>query len=177
MSGGPAAMAAPRASVDAAAFRATMRRLAAGVTVVTSRHGARLNGMTATAVCSVSADPPLVLVVVNRRNASHELITRGRAFALNFLGADQSELANLFAASGGKRFDTIPHRLGKTGCPLLEGCTALVECELETLHDVATHTVFIGRVIDNETSQSAPLTYHDARFWALRPIDGQRGVD
>ncbi|SCW66624.1 flavin reductase family protein [Ancylobacter rudongensis] len=174
MSGERTAKAASRASVDEAAFRATMRRLAAGVTVVTSRHGARLNGMTATAVCSVSADPPLVLVVVNRSNASHELITQGRAFALNFLSADQSELASLFAKRGDKPFDTIPHRLGKTGCPLLEGCTALVECELETLHDVATHTVFIGRVIDNETSECAPLTYHDARFWALQALNQQR---
>lgn len=174
MSGEPRAMTESRASVDAAAFRATMRRLAAGVTVVTSRHGARQNGMTATAVCSVSADPPLVLVVVNRSNASHELITRGGAFALNFLGADQSDLATLFAGSGAKPFDTIPHRLGKTGCPLLKGCVALIECELERLHDVATHTVFIGRVIDNEIAQGAPLTYHDARFWALQVIDQQR---
>ncbi|PZQ18867.1 MAG: flavin reductase [Ancylobacter novellus] len=159
----------PQESADPAAFKSAMRRLAAGVTVVTSRHGATVNGMTATAVCSVSAEPPLVLIVVNRSSASHGVIARGRAFALNFLGDGQSGLATYFASRDGKTFDSVPHVVGTTGCPLIEGCAARLDCVVEDQHDQGTHTIFVGRVLQAETSDSAPLVYGDATFHGLRP--------
>lgn len=159
----------PQTSADPTAFKSAMRRLASGVTVVTSRHGATVNGMTATAVCSVSADPPLVLVVVNRSSASHGVIARGRAFALNFLGEEQAGLAAYFAGRDGKTFDAVPHSSGATGCPLIEGCAARLECVVESQYDEGTHTIFVGRALQAESSDSAPLVYGDAAFHALRP--------
>ena len=161
--------AAPEPDLDPAAFKAAMRRLAAGVTVVTSRHDATVNGMTATAVCSVSAEPPLVLVVVNRSSASHGVIARGRAFALNFLGDDQAQIASYFAGRDGKTFEAAPHRIGATGCPLLEGCAAQLECLVETQHDQGTHTIFVGRVLHAQTGDAAPLAYCDGAFKGLAP--------
>lgn len=160
---------APEPSVEPAAFKAAMRRLAAGVTVVTSRHGPTLNGMTATAVCSVSAEPPLVLVAVNRASASHRVIERGKAFALNFLGDDQAELATYFAGRDGKTFEEAPHRFGVTGCPLLEGCAAQLECVLESQHHEGTHTIFVGRVLHAKAGEASPLVYCDTAFRGLRP--------
>lgn len=164
-----AMLAEPAATVDPAAFKAAMRRLVAGVAVVTSRHGATVNGMTATAVCSVSADPPLVLAVLNRASASHGVVARGGAFALNLLGDDQSDLASYFAGRDGKTFDAVPHRFGATGCPLIEGSAAQLECVVERQHDEGTHTIFVGRVLSAETSESAPLAYCDAAFRRLSP--------
>lgn len=155
--------------LDPAAFKSAMRRLAGGVTVVTSRHGATVNGMTATAVCSVSADPPLVLVVLNRASASHGVVARGGAFALNFLAEDQVEIATYFAGRDGKTFDAVPHRLGVTGCPLIEGAAAKLECVVDSQHDEGTHTIFVGSVLHAETAENAPLAYCDGAFKTLGP--------
>jgi flavin reductase (DIM6/NTAB) family NADH-FMN oxidoreductase RutF len=160
----------PLPNATAADFKAAMRRLAGGVTVITSRHGTSANGMTATAVCSVSADPPLVLVVVNRSSASHPLIAKGGAFAINVLAEDQTELARYFAGGDAKTFDGAPHDVGPTGCPLLSGCVARFECVLENAHDEGSHTIFVGRAIQASSEERRPLAYHDAAFHALRPL-------
>lgn len=170
MSAAAVMRAAPEPGVDPATFKAAMRRLAAGVTVVTSRHDATVNGMTANAVCSVSAEPPLVLVVLNQSSASHGVVSRGEAFALNFLSDTQSELATYFAGRDGKTFDAVPHRLGATGCPLIEGCAARLDCVLESRHDEGTHTIFVGRVLHAETGDGSPLIYGDSAFHGLKPI-------
>ncbi len=168
MSEAAAARAHPAPSADAADFKAALRRLAAGVTVVTSRHGETVNGMTATAVCSVSAEPPLALVVVNRKSVSHGVISRGGAFALNVLAEDQVELATYFAGGDAKTFDAAPHRIGSTGCPLLRGCAAQLECVVVSEHDEGTHTIFVGRAIEAAAGDVAPLAYCDAAFQVLR---------
>lgn len=170
MSAAAAVAPAAERSADPAAFKAAMRRLASGVTVVTSRHGDVSNGMTATAVCSVSADPPLALIVVNRGGASHGVISRGGVFALNFLGEDQAGLAGYFARGDGKSFDAAPHAFGVTGCPLLAGCAAQLECVVESAHDAGTHTIFVGRAVRASAGNAAPLAYHDAAFRGLRPL-------
>jgi flavin reductase (DIM6/NTAB) family NADH-FMN oxidoreductase RutF len=157
-------------SADPADFKAAMRRLASGVTVVTSRHAGIVNGMTATAVCSVSAEPPRVLVVVNRNASSHGLIQKGGAFALNFLGEDQAALASYFAGGEAKSFDGAPHVLGETGCPLLLGCAAQLECVVEDAHDGGTHTLFVGRAVQAAAGDGGALVYHDAAFQGLRPL-------
>lgn len=156
--------------VEPAAFKAAMRRLAAGVTVVTSRHGATVNGMTATAVCSVSAEPPLVLVVVNRSAASHDVISKGRCFGLSFLAESQSEIARYFAGAEAKTFDEIRHTVGTTGCPLIDEVAARLECVVETAYDQGSHTIFVGRVLGADAGQAAPLVYGDGAFHGLERL-------
>jgi len=151
-------------SVDTAAFKGAMRLLPAGVAVITSRNGGRMNGMTATAVTSVSAEPPLVLAVVNRSSRSHELIALGAAFAINILSEGQEQTAEFFAGQAEKPFAGIAHRIGVTGCPVLEGCAVSLELSLHDAHDVGTHTLFIGRVVDAVTTAHPPLLYHNGSF-------------
>ncbi len=78
-----------------------MRQLAAGVTLITSAHGGRRSGLTATAVCSVSAEPPQLLVCINQRAETYVTVQRSGAFAVNLLASDQHRLAEIFAGAGG----------------------------------------------------------------------------
>jgi flavin reductase len=152
------------AIVDAATFKFVMRRLAASVTVITSRHGQDFNGMTATAVCSVSAEPPLVLVVVNRASNSYSMISGGGRFALNILREDQADVANYFARQGDKSFDDLSHEFGLTGCPLLTACVATVECTVDSAFNCGSHTIFVGRVVNTAVRQETPLLYFNGNF-------------
>ncbi|MFG1360572.1 flavin reductase family protein [Xanthobacter pseudotagetidis] len=163
--------AAARPAVDADAFKAGMRALAAGVTVITSCADGRLNGMTATAVCSVSASPPRLLVVVNRESASHDLIARGAAFAVNLLAHHQEPLAARFAQRIERPFEGLAFAQGQTGCPLLEEAAASLECRLDDRHEAGTHTIFIGEVVHVRTADAAPLLYFSGAYRRLAPRD------
>src|SRR5260370_8529806 len=77
-----------RESVEAERYRDAMRRVPAAVTIVTTQHDNEANGLTATAVCSVTADPPQVLVCVNREASAHSVLARSRRFVVNFLSQD-----------------------------------------------------------------------------------------
>jgi flavin reductase len=152
------------ASVSPADFKAAMRRFASTVNVVTSGCGTVLNGMTATAVCSVSADPPSVLVVVNQSNRSHALIEKSGAYTVNVLSASQQHLADHFATSSIAPFASVPHSLGLNKCPIIDNCTSYLECVVESRMRSGTHSVFIGRVVASGESDRLPLIYHDGKF-------------
>ncbi|MCL8382546.1 flavin reductase family protein [Xanthobacter aminoxidans] len=166
--------AAPLATqpVDAADFKAAMRVLAASVTVITSRRGDQLNGMTATAVCSVSTAPPQILAVVNRETTSHGLIADSGAFAVNILAAHQQELAGRFARRLDRPFEDVAHGLGETGCPLLAEAVAVIECRLRERHHAGTHTIFVGEVVGVSCRGAEPLLYFDGSYRRLAAADG-----
>lgn len=103
-----------------------------------------------------------MLVVVNRKSASHGVITRGRTFGLNFLGEHQASLASYFAGGDAKTFGAAPHSVGTTGCPLLEGCAAQLECVVESMYDQGTHTIIVGRAVEAAAGVAPPLAYCDA---------------
>ncbi len=150
------------------AFRAAMRRMAGTVCVVTALDGGGERcGITATSVTSVSAEPPALLVCVNRASAVHGALTRGRLFCVNVLSADQEETARLFAAAASQdeRFAEAGWRAGQGGVPVLDGCQATFVCEVAERHAFATHTVFIGIVVEAAAATAgAPLIYHDGRY-------------
>lgn len=157
--------------VDGMDFKAAMRMLAASVTVITSRRGDQLNGMTATAVCSVSTAPPQILAVVNCETTSHGLITHSGAFAVNILAAHQQDLAGRFARRLDQPFEGVAHGLGKIGCPLLEDAVAVLECQLRERHQASTHTIFVGEVVGVSYRGAEPLLYFDGAFRRLAAAD------
>lgn len=157
--------------VDVADFKAAMRALAASVTVITSRRGDQINGMTATAVCSVSTTPPQVLAVVNRETTSHGLIADSGAFAVNILAEHQQDLAGRFARRLETPFDGVGHGRGDTGCPLLDDAVAVLECRLRERHDAGTHTIFVGEVVGVRSRPAAPLLYFDGGYRRLGARD------
>lgn len=155
------------ASVDTAQFKAAMRCIASTVTVITSRMGTVSNGMTATAICSVSAEPPCVLVVINQNNRSHASIERAGAFAINVLSEQQIPLAQHFASKADAPLERIDHRLGLTGAPILEGCASHLECVVESRMTSGTHSVFIARVVSTRDTEDLPLLYRNGQFVTL----------
>lgn len=156
-------------SIDAEAFKIGMRRLAAGVTIVTAMHDGARNGLTATAVTSLSADPPHVLVCVNRSTTAHDLIHRGAALCVNLLAQEHRALAARFAGMDGihgpERFDIGEWTSLVTGSPVLADALAAFDCVVAETVDSATHTIFIGRVVAIRAREDGrPLVYEAGRF-------------
>lgn len=128
-------------------FRRVLGWLAGGVTVVTSLDGNdRPVGLTATAVCSVSLEPPLVLACVSGQSVTHEAIAASGRYALNFLPAGARPVADRFATALAGKFDGIAWTRGRRGCPLLDEAMAACECLVTESIEAGDHTIFVGRV-------------------------------
>lgn len=146
-------------------FRAAMRQFASSVTIITTVNDNVPHGMTATAVCSVCAEPATVLVVVNRTTRSHPLIGAARSFTINLLSREQLELANRFSGKLADQFEGVDcFESPNTGSPVFEGVSSYLECELIDQVEMGTHTVFFGKVLYCGSSEDAPLLYHAGRY-------------
>ncbi|MFW6085286.1 MAG: flavin reductase family protein [Gemmatimonadota bacterium] len=161
----------PLDAVGADEFRAAMSRLAAGVSIVTSTGsdgGPR--GLTATAICSVSLMPPLVLASLHDGSATGEAVTATGAFVLNFLGRGEEELARRFADATAEKFAEVDWEPGATGCPTIPEALAVCECTLEKAVPAGDHTLFVGRVVRvsvNRAVPNDPLIYFAGAYGAL----------
>jgi flavin reductase (DIM6/NTAB) family NADH-FMN oxidoreductase RutF len=162
-------------TVTPQSFIQGMRQLASGVTLITTAHQGRLAGLTATAVCSVSADPPQLLACINRQAETHRLIEGSNAFAVNVLAHHQHRLAKVFAGAGGvygdHRFAAAEWRTLATGAPVLSPCVASFDCQLVELVPAATHSIFIGRVVAVELqAELDPLVYVEGDYGLIAPL-------
>jgi flavin reductase (DIM6/NTAB) family NADH-FMN oxidoreductase RutF len=153
------------------AFRQTMGHWASGVTVVTTRRPGGIHGMTASSFCSVSLDPPLVLVCVDRRNRTHSHLAEQGAFCAHILAVGQEELSQRCAGrmgEHGNELHGVPYREGKTGAPVLEGCLAYLDCRVLYAHDGGDHTIFVGQIEEAGVDEDAhPLLYFRGRYHRL----------
>lgn len=162
-------------SVSANAFIEAMRLLPAGVTIVTANAGGKRGGFTATAVCSVSAEPPHLLVCANRTAETHALIHASGHFAVNLLRNDQAALAERFGGRGGIEGEAR-FRLGSwttlaSGAPVLADACAVFDCRVAGRSAIATHDVIIGAVLDiRSTTGTNALVYVDREYSRLVPI-------
>jgi flavin reductase (DIM6/NTAB) family NADH-FMN oxidoreductase RutF len=138
-----------------------MRRFPTGVTVVTTLADAVPYGFTANAFTSVSAEPPMVLVCVNREASAHPMISRSSIFCVNILARGQDEIAKLFADHSRRadRFAHVPTHAAATGAPVIDGCLAYMDCRLAEEHTAGSHTVFIGEVVESGAVSGRPLGY------------------
>ncbi len=152
-------------------FRDVMGRFATGVTVVTSRLGEELHGMTANALTSVSLEPPLVLVCVATSADSHDIIDKSGVFALSILGQDQEGLAVNFAVkdmTGAHRLDDVPHHSRATGAPIIDGSVAYLDCRVVERYPVGDHTIFVGEVVDcGRMTGQEPLIFFQGGYTQL----------
>ncbi|MGH2340165.1 flavin reductase family protein [Segnochrobactraceae bacterium EtOH-i3] len=158
--------------VDPAAFRAGMREFAAGVTIITTGAGAERRGLTATAVCSMSIEPPSLVACVQVTAAAHAEIVRSGRFAVNMLAADQEPLARRFAGMtgvhGAERFDEGNWTTLETGVPVLADAVTAFDCVVIAAIDRGTHTLFIGGVKAVRTDAARPsLIHRSAAFTTL----------
>lgn len=163
-------------AVDAATFKRGMRHLAAAVTVITAEHAGECRGLTATAVCSVSADPPTLLACVNRESSAHPWIDAGSRFCVNVLAAEHMALSRTFGGAGSvaERFARAQWTRLATGAPALVGALAAFDCIVERRIEAGTHTVFFGRVVAVEiTPDREPLLYADGGYVGIAPITSE----
>ncbi len=155
----------------AEAFKLAMRYLASGVGIITAGTGENRRGFTATAVCSVCADPPTVLVCANRSAEAHDVIARHGHFCINLLAQGDARLAERFAARDGSkgavRFEGRDWVDLATGAPALADALVCLDCEVGDSFATGTHTVFFGLVSGATVHPAEPLIYFDRTFRAL----------
>lgn len=176
---GQASAAAPTAPspMTSADFRRACGQFATGVTVVTVRDGDGYRGMTANSFTSVSLDPPLVLVSVDRRNRTHQLLAEGEQtgepFVVNVLTAAQQAWSDRFAGRHGDvqhQFDDIPHTLSGDGVPIIAESAASFACRVVAVHPAGDHSLFIGQVEQIDTAPGKqPLLFHGGKYRAMQP--------
>ena len=167
-----AVMGATNAPGIAEAFKGAMRHVPGAVTIITTGGGEHRRGLTATAMCSVCASPPTILVCVNRSADAHSFIVEGGAFCVNLLGAQDQALANRFASLDGSkgtiRFEGREWKENVTGAPVLEDALASLDCRVTETFDTETHTIFIGLVHGVQVNERIkPLIYYDRSYREL----------
>ena len=170
----PSTLAAP-ASVTPIDLRRACGQFATGVTVVTVRDGDGYRGMTANSFTSVSLDPPLVLVSIDRRNRTHQLLAEGEPFAVNVLSKAQQCWSDRFAGRHGDvqhQFDDIPHTLSPDGVPIIAEAPAVFSCRVRAIHPAGDHSLFVGQVVGIEHAPvESPLLFFGGTYRALQSVE------
>ncbi len=143
-----------------------MGHFATGVTIVTTKNGNEVRGMTANSVASVSLEPLSVLVCVNREAITYGILDAGQVFCVNVLAENQEALSRACA-----RPDTpeaalqgVPYRLGQSGAPILEGALAYLDCRVVSSMDFGTHRIYVGEAVDVSSSEGRPLLFYRGKY-------------
>jgi flavin reductase (DIM6/NTAB) family NADH-FMN oxidoreductase RutF len=152
-------------------FKAVMSRFTTGVTVVTTRLGAMRAGITVNAFCSVSLDPPLVLICIDRASRVHDLLIQAGIFAVNLLTTRQEEVARCFAGQTERRwleFCGCQTHIVATGAPVFDESLGFVDCHITDVFAGGDHSIILGQVEALGTSEGEPLLYYRSRYVAQR---------
>lgn len=157
-------------SFEPDSFRSVMRRFAGAVCIVSTSGPSGKHGLAATAVCSVCAEPPTILAIVNRTSRTHPHIRKNGTFSVNILSEEQWNVAKLMSSKSDNQFDQVPHKIADDGAILIEHTLGQFHCNVVAAHDVGTHTIFIGGVVSGSVGDGAPLIYYDANYGTLAPL-------
>jgi 4-nitrophenol 2-monooxygenase / 4-nitrocatechol 4-monooxygenase, reductase component len=158
------------AVVEQQLFRDVIGRFASGVTVITTTVDGVDFGTTASAVSSLSTEPPMLLVCLNKTSGTQAAVLKAGVFGVNILAEGQEELAYRFARKGVGKFARLNVETGQTGVPLLSDALADLECHVTESVSGGTHTVFLARVAVARGRNGAPLTYFRGRFSRLENV-------
>jgi flavin reductase (DIM6/NTAB) family NADH-FMN oxidoreductase RutF/DNA-binding GntR family transcriptional regulator len=160
--------------LDGEAFREVVGHFASGVTIVTTEQKGKPLGTTASAFTSLSLEPPMVVVCMNRESATGKAVLETGRLGVNILGEDHAELAMKFARSGGDKFADVA-LASSAAVPLLEDCLATLICRVRDHIAAATHYVFLAEVDEADAVEGSPLAYYRGRFGRLE-LDEDRGL-
>ncbi len=161
----------PHVAVDPMTFRKVMGHFATGVTVVATCEGNRRAGITVNAFCSVSLDPPLVLICVEHGNYAHDLVLQSGIFSVNILSSEQANISRCFASRSAYKFEQfcgVSTHLVATGAPVFDECVAFVDCRVDAVYPGGDHSIIVGRVEAAGSADAAPLLYYRARYGRLQ---------
>jgi flavin reductase (DIM6/NTAB) family NADH-FMN oxidoreductase RutF len=164
-------------TTDARLLRQVHRKFPTGVTVVTTMDGVLPRGLAVNAFSSLSLEPPLILVCVALTSRTHAPLMRANEFAVNLLSANQHMIARTFATSGIDKFGDLAWSPGRTGAPLIDGCSGYFEATVRERIHTSTHTLFIGDVVDARVTDEPPLLYLRGAMYdpsALEPLESTK---
>jgi flavin reductase (DIM6/NTAB) family NADH-FMN oxidoreductase RutF len=162
-------------AIDPQLFKQAMRRLAGGVAVITVGAGADRTGFTATSVTSLSADPPRLIVSLNRATSSWPVLNDFKNFGVNLLSAGQEQIADRFAGRNGEkgaaRYFGSKWKTLVTGTPLLHDALAGLDCTVEEVIERHSHAIIIGRIEAVDLGPLAdPLLYWSGAYHTLNDL-------
>lgn len=153
-------------------FRKALRHFPAGVTIVTVQADDRRHGLTVSAFASVSAEPPLIMVIIENRHRAYPILQEEDAvFAVNILGEEQSELSNRFAwLKDEDRFAMGSWSTAETGAPILTDALAWLDCRIHARYPAGSHTIYVGEVQASNVPQeeAPPLIYWNRGYRKLK---------
>lgn len=163
---------APPAALDPLVFRNVVGHFASGVTVITTTVDGELFGTTASAVSSLSMEPPMMLACLNRSSSTHDAVVKAGYFGINILAEEQGDLAMKFGRKGADKFDGVAVTVsGHGGVPMIDGALAQIVCRVEETPTGGTHTVFLGLVQEASAREgAAPLAYYRGTFGRLERV-------
>jgi len=151
-------------SVTPEDFRSTLRLFASGITIVATHANGARHGMTCTSFASLSLEPPLVLVCLERDSHTLEAVSASGSFAVSVLSAEQEIVARSFSEPGEKPFDDFSIRNAPNGCPIVDGAIAWLACSVERNLEAGDHNVVVGLVEDCAFDPGEPLLYFDRAY-------------
>ena len=157
-------------TIDTRALRDAFGCFATGITIVTMVDGdGELYGVTANSFASLSLEPPLCLFCLDHKAMSFEAFRNTRHFAVNVLAEDQETLSSNFARSNTDKWEGVDYETWATGTPILPGCVANLECDLEAVHEGGDHVIVVGRItrMAHRDGECRPLLYYKGRYNAL----------
>lgn len=156
-------------AIDRNELRRVMGHFATGVTIITtvSKSGQSF-GLTANAFTSVSLDPPLLLISVDKKAESYPCFEESKVFTVNILSDSQEALSRKFAVSGGNKFEGVAYSMGANGAPIILGTVGYIECRLYATYDGGDHTLYLGEIQQAETHEgSKPLLFYRGGYRGL----------
>ncbi|MVA97357.1 flavin reductase [Nitratireductor sp. CAU 1489] len=161
-----------KSEIEPRHYRDAMAQFAGAVHVITTDGPFGRRGVTAIAACSVTDNPPTILVCLNRENENNDCFLRNGVFALNTLAASHEALSSDFSGLTGKsqdaRFAAAEWDRISTGAPVLKGALAVFDCEIVDTKELGTHRVYFGRVTGLDIGDSLdPLVYHNRAYRVL----------
>lgn len=149
-------------------FRNALATFASGVTVVTAAApDGKLYGLTVSAFCSVSLEPPLVLICIEKTARCHEAFKESERLVVNVLAEDQRHVSERFATQMENKFDGLDFSLNENGTPVIEGAATVLECAVRECVDGGDHTIFILEVEDTQVGINRPLVYYGGNYRTL----------
>ncbi|MCS7003541.1 MAG: flavin reductase family protein [Dehalococcoidia bacterium] len=147
-------------------FKAVLSRFASGVTIISAYDNGRLAGATASAFCSLSLNPPLVLVCLDLKSNTKAIIDRTRVFGVNILQDTQRAASDLFARKvmTEEQLAKIGHTASPHGMPILDDALAFLECRVYAVYPGGDHEIYVGEVLDGGIRQGRPLLYYQGKY-------------
>ena len=155
-------------SVSPDEFRSVLGRFPSGVTVVTTKAADGSNqGMTVSAFCSVSLEPPLVLICIEKTASVYDALTSAPGFVVNILSAKQEQIARRFSIVDIDRFEGVGFSRTQNDIAVLDDVLGIIECNSVALHDAGDHTVIVGEVEATRAENGSPLIYYRGGYAQL----------